>query len=310
MIIDSFDNISEPIITPQSFFGEKKNICDIAIGTFSREIYPAALAKYPHEEIGELRAANKIKKIHLLNVGGLKVVFYLSEIGATLAGTDIIELNWLTGADKFILFGSAGSLDKERTTGKYVIPTEAYRDEGMSYHYAEADDYITVKNADRLADVFTKNELPFVKGKVWTTDALYRETRDAVRQRKEEGCIAVEMELAGVQAVCDYHGFELYDFLVTGDVVDQPDYSPDGLTEANHSLDKFDVALAIARSCLCPMERFAPSPFITVSYPLGSLFIKPWALASFAAFITSSSVASSFPNLIFSLTVPVKRCVS
>ena len=78
-------------------------------------------------------------------------------------------------------------------------------------------------------------------------DYIYMETRELVRQRKADGCIAVEMELAGVQAVCDYHGFELYDFLVTGDVVDQPEYTPDGLTEANHSRDKFDVAVAIAK---------------------------------------------------------------
>ena len=53
--------------------------------------------------------------------------------------------------------------------------------------------------------------------------------------------------MAGVQAVCDYHGFRLYDFLVTGDVVNQEDYTPEGLHEANHSLDKFDVAIEIAR---------------------------------------------------------------
>lgn len=58
--------------------------------------------------------------------------------------------------------------------------------------------------------------------------------------------MAVEMELAGVQAVCDYHGIELYDFLVTGDVIDQIDYTPDGLHEANHGLEKFFVAVKIA----------------------------------------------------------------
>ena len=42
--------------------------------------------------------------------------------------------------------------------------------------------------------------------------------------------------------------FELYDFLVTGDVVDQPVYSPEGLKEANHSFDKFDIAVMIANS--------------------------------------------------------------
>jgi uridine phosphorylase len=48
---------------------------------------------------------------------------------------------WLIGAKQFIMFGSAGSLNEEKTKGKFVIPTEAYRDEGMSYHYAPAKDH-------------------------------------------------------------------------------------------------------------------------------------------------------------------------
>ena len=248
MITESFHNTSDAVISPASIFGERRIFSDIAIGTFSREIYPAVLERYPNEQIGEIRAANRIKPIHLLTVDDMRVVFYLSEIGAALAGTDVIEINWKAGPDKFILFGSAGSLDREITGGNYVIPTAAYRDEGMSYHYAPPADYITVKNADYLAEVFRSNHYPFTKGKVWTTDALYRETRELVRRRREEGCIAVEMELAGVQAVCDYHGFELYDFLETGDVVDQEVYTPEGLQEANHSLAKFDIAITVAKS--------------------------------------------------------------
>ena len=135
MIIDSFDIESEAIITPSSFFGEKNKLCDIAIATFSREIFPAVLEHFPNEKIGEMKAANRIKPVYILNVNNLKIAFYLSEIGACLSSTDIIEVNWMTGAEKFIVFGSAGSLDKEKTRGNYVIPTEAYRDEGMSYHY-------------------------------------------------------------------------------------------------------------------------------------------------------------------------------
>lgn len=248
MIIGSFDNKSEAIISPESFYGEQKHICDVAIATFSREIYPSVLEKYSNEQIGEIRAANRCRLIHLLTVGGQKVIFYLSELGSTLAATDVIDVHWMTGANKFIMFGSAGALDKEATTGKYVIPTQAYRDEGMSYHYAPAADYIDIRNADTLADIFEKLNLPYVKGKVWTTDAIYRETRNLVAQRKSEGCIAVEMELAGVQAVCDFYGLQLYHYVVTGDIVDSPQYTPDGLHQANHSLDKFYVALEIAKS--------------------------------------------------------------
>lgn len=213
----------------------------------SREIFPAVLKLFENERIGEMKAVNRIKPVYLLNVNNnLKIAFYLSEIGASLSGTHIIEVNWMTGAKKFILFGSAGSLDKETTKGKYVIPYEAYRDEGMSYHYASPKDYIQIKNADVIENIFKTLELPYVMGKVWTTDAIYRETRNLVEKRKSEGCIAVEMELAGMQAVCDFYNIELYDFLVTGDIVDQLEYTSEGLHDANHNLDKFYVALKIA----------------------------------------------------------------
>ena len=185
--------------------------------------------------------------VYMLEHDGRNIAVFLCGIGATLAGGNVEELNWLTGATKFIMFGSAGSLDRRATEGKYVIPTEAYRDEGMSYHYAPPADYIRIQNADRLAELFSELGLPHVKGRIWTTDAFYRETRALTEARRAEGCIAVEMELAGVQAVCDFHGFELWDFLVTGDVLDAPSYEFDGLSAANHDLDKLWIALELAK---------------------------------------------------------------
>lgn len=102
MIIDSLDMESEAIITPLSFLGKKNKICDIAVATFSRVIFPAVLEHFPNEKIGEMKGANRIKPVYLLNVNNLKIAFYLSEIGAALSGTDIIEVNWMTGAEKFI----------------------------------------------------------------------------------------------------------------------------------------------------------------------------------------------------------------
>lgn len=71
--------------------------------------------------------------------------------------------------------------------------------------------------SDRVRAFFDQEQLPYVCGRIWTTDALYRETVNQVAARRAEGCIAVEMEIAGVEAVCDYLGFELYPFLVTED---------------------------------------------------------------------------------------------
>ncbi len=135
----------------------------------------------------------------------------------------------------------------QKTFGKYIIPTESYRGEACSYYYAEPADYIGIRNADRLSDVFDEIGAPYVKGRVWTTGSMLRETAGLVRKRKAEGCLAVEMELAGVQAVCDFHGFELYDFLEAGDVLGESGWDIENLPAANHDLGKLVIALEIAK---------------------------------------------------------------
>lgn len=166
-------------------------------------------------------------------------------IGSALAGGTVAEVNHITGATRFVMFGSCGSLDADKTTGKFIVPTQAYRGEGLSYYFAEAQDYINIKNSDRLAEIFSEIKVPYVQGRIWTTDSMLRETVNLVNKRKSEGCIAVEMEVAGVQAVCDFYGFELYDFLAAGDVLVEGDYTIDELSDANHNLDKLLVALQI-----------------------------------------------------------------
>lgn len=214
---------------------------------FSEQIFEYMLDTYEHQEVGAIRCCNGITPVYVFDIEGMKIAGYLSHIGSALAGGDVIEVNWLTGAVKFIMFGSAGSLDSGLTTGKFVIPTHSYREEGLSYHYAPPADYIEVKNAKTVKAIFDELKLPNVWGKVWTTDAIYRETKAKLDARKKEGCIAVEMELAGVQAVCDFYGWELYNFLVTGDVLDQTVYDVSGLTDANHNMDKLYVAIEIAK---------------------------------------------------------------
>ena len=63
----------------------------------------------------------------------------------------------------------------------------------------------------------------------------------------------------------------------------------------NQNRGSATAALAMARSCRCPWLKFAPSPVKIVWYPSGSRRINPSALASLAAAIHSSSVASKRP---------------
>jgi len=247
MIIDSFDDKTPSLVKLADFYGEQKHLVDKCIITFSSTIYQYLLDNYQCEQIGKICACNGFFPIYKTSINGENVAFYLSMIGSALASQFLIECNHLVGARKFVVFGSAGSIDNEKTYGKYVIPTASYRDEGMSYHYAPPSDYINIKNHGKVKEIFDELNLPNVEGKIWTTDAFLRETVGLIAKRKEEGCIAVEMEVAGLQSVCDFYGFELYDFLVTGDVLSTIDYDVGKLREANNGLDKLFIAFDILK---------------------------------------------------------------
>lgn len=153
MITDAFDK-SEVLFGPKDFYGEKKNLCDKCIIVFSEVIFEYMLETYEHEQAGVIRCCNGVTAVYVFEIEGMKIAGYLSHIGSALAGSDVIDANWLTGADKFIMFGSAGSLDSNATDGKFVIPTAAYREDGLSYHYAAPTDYIEIKNTKAVKEIF------------------------------------------------------------------------------------------------------------------------------------------------------------
>ena len=102
------------------------------------------------------------------------------------------------------------------------MPTEAYRDEGTSYHYAPASDYIEIKNHDIVSRFMEENGIPYIEGKTWTTDTFYGETLNNFEKRKTDGCISVEMESSAVQALCDFRNLDFYVFFTSGDLLDSP----------------------------------------------------------------------------------------
>ena len=247
MIIHDFDPDTEPIVTLESVYGEPRRLVDKCLILYSKVIHDHLLERYDCSLIGEVQVCSGNIGIRCFTLDGEKIAFYLSGTTATLAAETVCDVHWLTGAAKFVMFGSCGSLDREKTSGRYIIPTESYRGEACSYYYAKPADYIRIRNADRVSEIFGEIGAPSVRGRVWTTGSMLRETAGLVRKRRNEGCLAVEMELAGVQAVCDHYGFELYNFLEAGDVLGESGWDPENLPAANHDLGKLMIVLEIAR---------------------------------------------------------------
>ncbi|MBP7177305.1 MAG: nucleoside phosphorylase [Thermoclostridium sp.] len=217
--------------------------------TFSKAVIDHALEHFQCTEAAVIIALNGDKPIYTLDYKGQRIAFYMSPITAAGCATTLEDAILLTGASHYILFGSCGALDSALTEGKLIVPTQSYRDEGLSYHYKEAGDYIDIKNAPRVAAILDELGLPYVAGRTWTTDALYRETKNNVALRKAEGCIAVDMEASAIQALCDFKKLEYYTFFYTGDLLDAPKWDKRilaGELERDHQLSNFVVALEIA----------------------------------------------------------------
>lgn len=248
MITDSFDNQSPAIISPQRRTNAPR--VDACIITFSHEIERYARETFSDQEIAALYCATGRTPVYGIQHGGKMIAFYKTYVGAPitvgLAEDVLAELD----CDTFILFGGAGCLNKEIARGKVMIPTAAYRDEGTSYHYEPAADYVTVENAPTVASFMEQNGIPYVLGKTWTTDSYYRETRNNFEKHKADGCISVEMECAGLQAMCHFRGCKLYAFFTSGDLLDAPQWDArrpaTGAAGTQHDVRHFDIAFALA----------------------------------------------------------------
>ena len=248
MITDSFDDRSPAKINP----GRNENApkAEAVISTFSHLIEKYVLKNYACEKVGELRMAHGSTFVYLMEYRGRKYGFYRTWVGAPACAGTVEEIREVLNTDKLIHFGGAGCLDKEIARGKIMVPTHAYRDEGTSYHYAPASDYIRIRNAHIVEAFMQQNGIPCVLGKTWTTDAFYRETENNFKKRKADGCISVEMEGAAVQAVCDFRGLEVYMFFTGGDLLDAPEWTQrlrkGQIKHTQHDAGHFEIALALA----------------------------------------------------------------
>ena len=148
------------------------------------------------------------------------------------------------GARRFILLGNCGVLDK-RIEDCGIIPTNAIRDEGTSYHYAPASDLIDVNTRyiPEFIEVLREFGYPYVQGAAWTTDAFYRETPAKVAARRRMGAVCVEMECAVMQAMCDFRGVEFFQYFYAGDNLDHPQWDPRSLSGHARLSDKEKIAL-------------------------------------------------------------------
>ena len=223
MITDSYDNDRTPLLTPQDTLSDTVKQ--------AAELFPldTVLLVFSNRLIQKLQERNEIEELSpqvllgdasarhpVFRVRGTDIGILLSGIGGPSAAGNAEELRVLFPLKNLFLFGSCGTLT-DLKEGSLIVPEKAYRDEGTSYHYAPASDYIDIPQAETLRGIFDQLEIPHVSGNTWTTDAFYRETAAKRDCLVNEGCVCVEMECASVQAVCTYYGINFFPFFYSAD---------------------------------------------------------------------------------------------
>lgn len=140
-------------------------------------------------------------KMYSFEIAGVEYGIVARTIGGPYAVL-VAEQLLVSGAQIQIGLTSAGRVAASLPVPGLVVATGAVRDEGTSFHYlppaetVEAD----LELATYLHQGLSSLDLPILKGRVWTTDAPYRETLGEIRENEARGTLAVEMQAASLFA--------------------------------------------------------------------------------------------------------------
>jgi uridine phosphorylase len=194
----------------------RRDVPECAVLCFFNEV--VAKLSADARECFKLRAEHGTHIAYEIEYEGKRVAFFQPGVGAPLAAA-FLEQAIARGCRRFGVCGGAGALLPELVLGHVVVPTAAVRDEGTSYHYLPPSRYVDADPAtiDVVTKLLTERDVPFVTGKSWTTDAVYRETRARTTMRRDEGCLVVEMEAGALLAVARFREVPLAYLLYAGD---------------------------------------------------------------------------------------------
>ena len=193
------------------------------------------------KQVAEFVSATKLYPIYVTRYKGEDICLCQAPVGSAAAAQ---LLDWLMGygVQQIISAGSCGALESfpENT---FLVPTKALRDEGASYHYAPPSRFMEVNPLalKAIEKTLTEHGLKYQEVTTWSTDGFYRETREKVAYRKEEGCAVVEMECSALAACAQMRGAVWGQILFTADSL----ADVDKYDERNWGGDSFEYALTL-----------------------------------------------------------------
>ncbi len=214
------DDRGTPGVLEPSLIFSDRGLPPRTVLCFFQDVLSSLAASGRITKVSELSSEVGVNPIYAMDVDGTTINVVHPGVGAPLAAALLEEMIAL-GTTRVVAVGGAGALIEDLTLGHPIVVESALRDEGTSFHYAAPSRTIDADphGVAVLATLLAERSIPFVTGRAWTTDAIYRETRDRVDRRRAEGCIAVDMEASAFMAVARYRGISFAQLLYAGDTL-------------------------------------------------------------------------------------------
>jgi len=147
----------------------------------------------------------------------------------------VLESLIARGVSKVVVVGWCGSISDQLQIGDLLMADSAICDEGTSRNYMQMPpeiDFPTVFPTPLFSsDLKTilqsgQYDIQCKYGRIWTTDAIYRETSKKVTFFREMGAVAVEMECSALFAVAKYRKVEIAALLIVSDDLSSSEWIP------------------------------------------------------------------------------------
>ena len=211
-----YDGDSLEVIAP-NHDSEGLKLPEKCLFAFLGDVVHTYAEEHHAKVVDEFETVSHRVKIYVLQEGQEEICLVQPIIGAP-AATSLLDTLISCGCKQIMAVGSCGVL-ADMQENAFLVPTKALRDEGTSYHYLPASRYISLdpEPVKVMEACFAMHKLPFQTCTTWTTDGFFRETKEKVKARLEEGCFVVEMECAALAACSRKRGATFGQFLFTAD---------------------------------------------------------------------------------------------
>lgn len=194
--------------------GSEIRVSPLVIGSWNRAFIEGLVEETRAQPV----AGWPFEACYTASIDGRPVSFIRLPVGAP-AAVSTVECLIACGAKRIVGLGMAGSLRSTLRIGDILLADHCLIEEGTSRHYVgeQPESSASPVLADALLDILRAEGISYQTGKIWTTDAIFRELKSKIETYARQGIAGVEMETSALYTIGSFRNIDICNLLVITD---------------------------------------------------------------------------------------------